>query len=414
MIDDRKKILLLGGKPIGSCEIVDFCRQNNIYIIVADNLSEKESYAKQLADESWLISTADLDLLEKKARENEVDGVIAGVHEFNIQKAIELCNRLELTPQCSLQQWKICNNKISFKNLCKAYEIPVTIDYLYDQREVIKYPVICKPSDSSGSRGFSICNNITELIMGYSHALEFSEAGEVLIEKYMPYDSVIIHYSFINGKAYFSGISDKKSMVLNGGGSVMAIQTFPAKHIADYLEKIDEKAKRMFNDLGIMNGILWIEAFDDAGDFTFNEIGLRFGGSLTYHPVNYFTGIDQLRLLVNCVIGEPYEIPVQDRNRTDKYAILPLHVKSGKISKISGVDKVKVMQEVFAYVPVHFEGDEIFDWNSAQQVFCYIHILYNDVNKLKMSIKLILEVLHVESAEGEELLFCLFDYNSLK
>mgnify|MGYP000776944956 CR=1 FL=1 len=46
-----KKLLILGGKPIGSTEIVQAARKKGVYTVVADYLPETESPAKTIADE---------------------------------------------------------------------------------------------------------------------------------------------------------------------------------------------------------------------------------------------------------------------------------------------------------------------------------------------------------------------------
>lgn len=411
---NKKKILILGGKPIGSTEITKTAKKLGYYTIVADYLPTEESHAKQCADEAWQISTGELDVLEDLSKKSGVDGVISGVHEFNIDKAIRLARRLNLPELCSLEQWQQCDNKRFFKDMCIAHNIPVTKEFSYKEKDKIEYPVICKPTDSSGSRGFSICRNEEELEQGYQHALDFSASKNVLIEKYMPYNTVIIHYTFVNGKAYLSAMSDKKSMLLNGGGSVMALQTFPSEHILDYIKSLDKNAQEMFKDLGINDGVVWIEAFDNNGAFTFNEMGLRLGGSLTNYPNQYFSGVEQIELLINKVVGKAFKDIPQYKEQKQKYAILPLHVKAGKIKQITGEDAVKDLKQLYAYVPVHFVGDKIENWGSAQNVFCYLHILYDTFEDLKSSMKQIINMLQVKGEQEEDLLFCLYDIDSLK
>lgn len=408
-----KKLLVLGGKPIGSCEIVKRAREKGIYTIVADYLSDAESPAKKIADEAWLISTSELDILEEKARLAHIDGVVAGVHEFNIEMSIKLNERLGTPNFCMSDQWQLLVNKSDFKKQCKKCGIPVTEEFKYEDLNEIKYPVICKPSDSSGSRGFSICRTENELKKGYQNALNFSVSKQVLIEKFMPYDSVIIHYTLIDGEAIFSGMSDKKSMLLNGGGSVMALQEFPAKNIKKFISNLDSKTKHLFANIGLKNGVAWIEAFDNNGEFTFNEMGYRFGGSLTNYPVKYFTGYDQLDMIIDYSVGLNINSNIKYSQEKSKYAILPLHVKKGKIKSISGIEEIEAMENVFAYVPVHFEGDTIENWGSAQQVICYIHIIFDRYAQLRETIKTILSTLKVESHNNKDMLFCLYDINKL-
>lgn len=115
-----EKLLILGGKPIGSTEIVKKARQKGIYTIVADYLPENESPAKAIADEQWNISVDQVDELAKWATAEQVNGVVAGVHEFCLRKAIQVCEKCGLPSWCTLKQWDNCSNKKAFKALCIA------------------------------------------------------------------------------------------------------------------------------------------------------------------------------------------------------------------------------------------------------------------------------------------------------
>ena len=58
-----KKLLVLGGRTIGTKEIVLNAKRKGIYVIVTDYLPEEKSPAKLIADEAWNISTEDVDAL---------------------------------------------------------------------------------------------------------------------------------------------------------------------------------------------------------------------------------------------------------------------------------------------------------------------------------------------------------------
>ena len=293
-----KKILILGGRPIGSVELVLKAKDLGLYTIVTDYLSKDMSPAKFIADESWNISTSDVSTLVRKCNENNVSYITTGVHEFNINRLIDITELLSTTCYCSRSTWKYCDNKIEFKKLCKSHNISIAQTYTLNDK--IIYPVITKPVDGSGSRGFHICNNYIELEKAYKDSIKYSPSKEVLIEEYIPHNTVIIHYTMINGKCYYSGMSDKISVTFkNTGSSVMGIQTFPSKGEEKYLNTLDEQVRIMFEQSGFINGPIWIEAFYDGDSlFIFNEMGYRFGGSLTYYPVKYFYGLDQLDLFI--------------------------------------------------------------------------------------------------------------------
>lgn len=413
-----KKMLVLAGKPIGSCEIVSYAKQQGIYVVVADYLPKEQSAAKRFADECWDVSTADVDTLVHLVRENHIDGIYTGVHEFNIRKMIEICTKANLPCFCTLEQWDMLCDKRSFKELCKKFNIPVSKEYVVNKIEDIdaissgSYPVIIKPADGSGSRGFSICQNTEDLHNAYSKAVEFSETGAVLVETFMNYrKSSIINYTLVDGKAYFSGISDKLSeKVFENGAPVMAAQFYPSQFETQYLHSLDTNVKTMFEKTGFKNGVIWIEAFCDNGNFTFNEMGYRFGGSLTYLPVQHFFGIDQLGLQIEYALNGKNETPIIAENKTpnEVYCILPVHVKPGVIARVEGLYTLEQQSELVKIVPVHFVGDKIESWGSAQQVFSYIHFKGKSRNDLEQFARFIMKHLRVYSDKGESMLFNLY------
>ena len=420
-----KKLLILGGKPIGSVELACRAKELGLYVIVTDYLPAEHSPAKRLADEVWDISTAEVDALADKCRECKVDGILTAVHEFNINRMLELCTLLQKPCYCTPATWIYCDNKVEFKKLCAENGIPVARKYdvdIQDSRslESMSYPVVVKPIDGSGSRGFKICRDADDLKSGYENAMNYSPGRKVLVEDYIPYDSVIIHYTMNDGKCHFSGMADKYSAKFaSTGASVMGIQIFPARGMEIYLKELNQQVCRMFEAAGFTDGPIWIEAFFDGKDhFVFNEMGYRFGGSLTYYPVRFFHGIDQLDLLIYSAFNMPIQGNLScqgnERKSTSHYCILPIHVKVGRITRIIGQDEVQRRSDVYAYVPVHFEGDEIKDWGSAQQVFCYLHVLFNSSASLIRSIQEILGTLKALNIGGENLLYTLYDINKIE
>lgn len=413
-----KKLLILGGKPIGSREVVSAAKSMGVYTIVTDYLPVESSPAKQIADEMWSVSTSDIDQLAELSKKAGVNGIYAGVHEFNIRQMIKLCKILDLPCYCTMDQWNALENKANFKKACKEHGISVTREYFIDENSLegldeIEYPIITKPADGSGSRGFSICYDRDQLLEAYQKAKSFSETGSVLVETFMDYRySVIINYTIIDGEVIFSGISDKRSKkVFDNGAPIMSLQVYPSEFEAEYIANVDSKAKEMLKALGLKNGVIWIEAFCKNGKFTFNELGFRFGGSLTYYPVMYYAGIDQLSLQIEyALLGKNDSNYREQRGKEFKnYCVLPTHLKPGRVKRIDGMENLQNKPYFYMFVPVHFEGDQIQSWGSAQQVFAYIHFLADSRTDISSIQEDIMKTLHVYDDEDNEMLFNLFD-----
>lgn len=417
----KKKILILGGKPIGSVELTKRCQDRGLYTIVTDYLPVGLSPAKQLSDEVWDISTNDVDILAEKCKELGVDGVLTAVHEFNINRMIDLCEKLNYPCYCKRDTWRYCDNKLEFKNLCSEAKIEVAQKYdlinAVNKLKISTNPVIVKPVDGSGSRGFSICKTPQELETAIDLAEQFSPTKQVIIEDFIPYDAVIIHYTMHHGKCYFSGITDKYSVRFpSTGASVMGLQLIPSKGQSQYMDLVDSKARAMFENAGFTDGPIWIEAFyDGASRFVFNEMGYRFGGSMTNYPVKYYYQIDQMDLMIDIAMSEPKrELSVVPTNMNKKYCILPIHLHHGKITCINRLDELRQRDYINAIAQVHYIGDVIKEWGSAQQVFCYVHILFEDSNDLIKKIKHIMDLLQVRDENNQNMLYTLYEINSIK
>lgn len=413
--ENGARVLILGGKPIGSCELVNFAKSRGAFVIVTDYLSVEESPAKKIADEHWEISTADIDALEKLCRVHCVSAVMTGVHEFNIRKAIELCKRLGLTFYCTESQWDICSNKGTFKRLCIHNGISVAKEYPSNNLESFScndFPLMVKPLDGSGSRGISKCENIDQLLKGITDARKYSQSDKVLIEEYIDADAVIIHYTAHKGEIIYSGMADKLSMKIEEGAPIMALQIAPSIHEKKYLDSINEKVIRMFESIGVKEGPLWIESFVKNGRFIFNEMGYRLGGSMTNYLVERLYGINQLDILYNNAIGEEGNSLLLKNQNKEFYCIWPTHLKPGTISKIKGIDKLKKDPNLAALVMVHGVGDKIESWGSAQQVFAYLHFASTSVVDILNSMAKVSNTLFVEDVKGDNLLYSLFNPES--
>lgn len=405
-----KTILLMGGKPIGSTEIARYVKGQGDHLIVTDYLDPSDSPAKRLADEAWNVSTADIAELAQRCRRAGVDAVMTGVHEFNIERTIELCEALGLPCWCDRRQWDSFEDKPTFKRLCREHGICVAREFCADDAGSVEFPVVVKPADGSGSRGFSKCHHADELAAAVAKAREFSPTGTAFVEEFVEGEAVIVHYTVHGGRAYFTGIADKHSERMGEGGApIMALQVAPSVHQAQYLAEVDAKARALIESLGLREAPLWIEAFYRDGRFVFNEAGLRFGGSMTNYMVRALCGVDQMALMYADATGEPYDMPRPEPREGVCYAVLPTHLRAGRIASVDGLDELEGDPNFVAAVLVHAVGDEISGWGSAQQVFAYLHFCSPNASGLMASMKGALRTLSVRDDGGRELLTSLFD-----
>jgi len=85
---EGKRLLILGGSS--AKDIVVQAKRMGVYTIVAD--WDETNKSKEIADESVIVSTTDIDALVALIREKSIDGVFTGPSEFNLQQVMRVCD----------------------------------------------------------------------------------------------------------------------------------------------------------------------------------------------------------------------------------------------------------------------------------------------------------------------------------
>lgn len=404
-----KKLLLLGGNSNGSCDIVNYAKSIGVYTIVADYLSKDLSLAKQICDESWDISTNEIDEICLKAKNENVSAVFAGISDFNIDCAQKICKKLKLPFYASKEQLDFFSDKAKYLSLFENFGLPRIREYSLDFgetgcRKKILFPVIIKPTDSSSGNGISICNNESELNGCIEHALIVSKSKSFLIEQYINSPEVTIFYIIRNGIILLSAMADRETYSFSNKVIPLPVMyRFPSIHLEEYQQQYDEKVKKALKSTGIQNGMIFLQAFWYEKKCYIYDVGFRLTGTQEYKILETVCGFNPLKMLVDYAITG--EFGSKDLNFLvnpyfcgKKIAIVTLLVKPGKISKIIGVDKIIKMQGVKEFklnhqentmIPKDFEG-------TLKQVIARVYLLCDSsiqIEKIKKEIYLNFSVL---------------------
>jgi carbamoylphosphate synthase large subunit len=403
-----KKLLLLGTN-LGTCDMVNYARSQGAYVFVTDNLPLEKSAAKQIADEAWQVSTSDVNNLEKLAFKNQVNGVLAGASEFNIEKALTLSERLGLPFYCTRQQWETCSNKKHFKQLCLANDVPVAKEYLIDTTNInrIKYPVIVKPVDSSSGTGIGICQNDDELLNAYNKAVSLSKTKQAIVEEFIKGDIFSAGYTIKDGEFSLTYTVDK---YLNSSGETAPLpqaNILPSRYTEKYLEDLNAKVINMLKSIGLTNGFLAIQGILNDEGLHFIETNYRLAGSSYYRMTSKINGINYMEMLVNHALSgkmDGYDLSL-DNPRFIKYGCsLNLISKGGLVGKIIGLEEIKHKQSLIAVDKMYNVGDYIEKSGTLGQVHLRFHMVEDSIRYLKDSIQEIQDTIKVLDDKGRDML----------
>lgn len=418
-----KRLLVIGGNPWAE-SIKSFTKENGIVLIAAGNRPDSKLF--QIADESYVEDSTDIDAMKQLITEKHIDGVYMGASEPVIAAASEYINDLGLPCYCTPKQWRILQNKLCFKELCIQNELPVVPSYNLENGiesavPLNEYPVVIKPADGCGSRGFSVCHNLNELKKGREAALNESTSGCVIVEKLVPNNSVGVFYTVSRGKILFSGLEDKYSVHFEKQGSYIGgLFTFESNLVDDFRVRFEKKIERMIHSIGIQEGSFWIEVFHNNDKYYFNEVGFRYGGSYSIFPVDYFYGINQVAAdIYYALTGKsktegftsliPKSVP-----RKRNYAIYPIICGAGYIKKIEGIDDVINMDSIVTFPIVHSEGEYIFDSGSFSQIVALAHFVFDTEEDLMNTIDEIHNRMKYLDENDNNLIIRMLDLSNLR
>lgn len=418
-----KRLLVLGGSTWKEA-ILSVAREHGIYLIAA---APYHVGIFDIADESHLLDVTDPDVMVPFIREHHIDGVYMGGSEPVINSACKYINEIGLPCYCTKEQWEFLQNKRNFKELCINYGLPVAPRFQINKADIKHsvpqdaYPVITKPEDGSGSNGFSVCHTPEDLECGYAKAAANSPTESVICEKYVKNDSVVVFYTFSNGNLFFSGLEDKISVYFRKQGSyVGGLFVFESNYTQEFRSRFEKKLQQLFQSIGIREGSAWIEVFHDGDEYYFNEVGFRYGGSISIYPVDYIHGYNQVAAdIYYALTGEsmieghssliPLSIP-----RKRYYAIYPVYLWPGKIAEIDGIEEIEKQSSVILCSLTKNIGSEIPDSGSFNQNFALVHFVYDTIEECGDMLRFIHKTLKVNSDKGKDMICKMLNFDIIE
>lgn len=412
-----KRLLILGGSRI-SCEIVKHARQMGIVTGVTDWYSLERSPAKQMADEAYYVSTSDIEAMTALIKDKRFDGVITGFTDSVLPYYAEICEKVGLPAYGTKEQFEIFIDKQKYKRIMREFDIPtipeytIDVDNFDDTTENITFPVIVKPSESSGARGITVCYSRDELRVAIDFASQTSESREILVERYIDEPEATIFWLFVEGKYYVSMIGNRH--VKHNQEGVIPLPagyTYPSSVQPRFLKETAPKMEKMFRSLGIKNGMMFMQSKKVGGLCLVYDIGYRLTGSLEYINLEKMCNYDPLNMLIHFALtgnmGEPNVAEKVDPYFGGKYAYnVSLLCKPGKIAKIMGLEEIQKLPGVIQVVVAHPEGDEITQEMKGLLAQITVRILgrAESVEQMRDEMLEIQRLVHVISIEGEEMI----------
>lgn len=417
---EGKRLLIMGGNP-ETTPLVKLANEMGVLTIVTS--ARPTDDAKKYAWRSFNVDGMDVPGVVALAREQNVDGVLVGVADILVPSYCKVCDALGLPCYASQQVVEVFSFKDVFKSTCESFGIHGIPEYSLDAElkksdlARIKYPVMVKPVDNGGGVGMTLCYNEEELIPAVKKALGASNKKRFLVERYMQCEDVGIYYTFKDGHCSVSCVFDRYTTSEQKGFSRVNLGSiYPSKHLDDYFERMHPNAVRMFESIGVQNGVLLIAGFYEDGEFYVYDPGYRLQGEAPHLLMKAIHGFDQREMLIRfSLTGSEGGINLakeDDPKFRGKHACtLWFLLKKGKIAKIQGLDAANHDKRIVANIQRLYEGDIVpEEWiGTERQVLTRLYIVCDSKEELGNTIKEYRQKIKVINDQGENMLLNGFD-----
>ena len=376
-----KKILVIGAGFLQSY-VIKKAKELGYYTYAVDGSATAPGF--QYADESAVINIVDKEACLAYAKEKQINGVLTAATDYGVLTASHIAEKMEL-PGIDYNVATTIKNKYLIRRALfeahaddteQAYEVSSEQDILNIQTKV-KFPVMVKPCDGSGSRGAAKVEHIEDFSSACLEAMNCSLSHKALVE------------TFIVGKEYGA-----ESFVYNGEVAVLAVMrkwmteapyyaelghSIPScldakteQHIRECVEKAIKALKVNF---GSVNMDLLLS---DDGTVHIIDIGARMGGNLIgSNIVPEGTGIDYIGAMLRAAVGDEVDLKPQHAPKcvvTRLLALMP-----GVVSELPNFEEIEKDTDVEVHHHLQV-GDQIREYHTNLDGCGYVVAVSNDYN----------------------------------
>ena len=354
------KTLMILGASVYQVPLIKTAKRMGLKVIVSSIPGNYPGFA--YADKVYYTNTVDKESILEIAKAENIDGIcttgtdvavitIGYVNEHMGLHGISEAAAVRATDK-ALMKDAFAKASVSASEFIKAGSYDEAVSAV----EKIGLPVIVKCVDSSGNRGISRVNDISELETAYEDARRYSRKDYVLVEEVLKGTEIGIDGMVIDGKMSFLA-PHHKFVHRNGNVVITAGHAFPYKCSMEVSDEIRRQMELAVHALGLDNCAFNADAFVDGDRVSIIEVGGRCGATCIPELISICYGFDYYETIIKCALGEKIDMPETGAygEGTPCMAKLLMSPVDGRIERIDDMDAIDNADVRMDYS----EGDEI-------------------------------------------------------
>lgn len=316
-----KKIAIIGANEFQNpliCKAKELGYETHVFAWKDGSIGEKT------ADYFYPISIVEKEKILQKCREIKIDAIATIASDLATITVNYVANEMGLSGN-TMECTKISTNKYEMRRAFKNNNVKTPLFEIIDNVKDIdklnemKYPIIVKPTDRSGSRAITKIEKQEQLVDAIEKAIESSFEKRAIVEEYIDGQEYSVEGITFKGEHKFLTITKKVTT-----GAPNFIETGhiePVNLSKEMEEKIYSEISKALTALKITNSATHTEfKINKDGEIRIIEIGARMGGDcIGSDLVQISTGYDYLKMVIDVAMGVE---PIFEKVRTPKTAVI--------------------------------------------------------------------------------------------
>jgi biotin carboxylase len=330
-----KTLLLLGGGFL-QCFVIKKAKELGYRVMVLD--ADPNAMGFQMADNYAVINIVNEEACLKYAQEHKVDGVLTAATDFSVLTMSRIAEEMHL-PGINYKAAKRIKNKADVRKClfdAKAddtgysFEID-SLDQIPQILPRVKFPVMMKPCDGSGSRGASRVDEASDFEKACVFAMSGSITHRAVAEPFVEGKEYGVESFVDHGEIHILGIM-QKDMTLPPYYAELG-HAIPSGLSPKQEERISSCVRKALLALEVNHGSVNMDLLiGDNGDVHIVDIGARMGGNLIgSHVIPIGTGVDYMGNMIRAAVGDPTDFMSHGQHQpvaTKLLALTPGKVKA--------------------------------------------------------------------------------------
>jgi biotin carboxylase len=341
----RRSLVVLGGAD-GSVSLYLRARELGLHTICVDFRDTAPAVA--VADEFVPESVREPERIAAALRgRDDLVGVVCPASDVGLPAQAWLTRHWGLPHPLSPAAVAASVDKPVFRDLLESLDLPRYRSVagepgaeLVVRAAALRFPVLVKPVDASGSRGVEQIGDVAGLPGAFSRAARFSACGRVIVEEFVTGRPLSVEALIVDGEVAFHAVT--RRTVTPPPLWVTTSHRTPAGLPAAVDDLLAQQLGAVCSALGHRNGPLTADAvLAEDGELYLIEIAARPGGNGLAELVRSAYGVDLIEATLALATGDvPTLRPRRPRHRV---ALMLTAGSDGRVLGVEGVERVRTM-----------------------------------------------------------------------